>query len=63
MKAELELLRLNTGRESMVSTFVTRSSSYLFKYGGYIGAYLIVAGYDSNGPHLCQVTANGLLIN
>ena len=44
----------------MVSTLVARASQHLFKYGGNIGAYLIVAGFDCNGPHLCQVTANGL---
>lgn len=53
-------MRLNTGRLPMVSTFVSRATQELFKYGGHIGAYLIVAGFDANGAHLCQVTANGL---
>jgi len=60
MAAELKLLRLNSGRESTVSTFLARTSSLLFKYGGNIGAHLIIAGFDSKGPHLCQLSANGL---
>jgi 20S proteasome subunit beta 2 len=59
LSAELELLRMNTGRESKVSTLVSRASAHLFRYGGNIGAYLIIAGFDSEGPHLCQVAANG----
>lgn len=57
--AELELLRLNTGRESKVSTFVNRLSSYLFRYGGGIGANIITAGHDSDGPHLAMISAGG----
>ena len=60
MQAQLELNRLNTGRQPTVSTFVTKTVSEVFKYGGNIGAYLIVAGFDSTGAHLCQVTASGL---
>ena len=60
LSAELELLRMNTGRESKVATLVSRASAHLFRYGGQIGAYLIVAGFDSEGPHLCQISANGL---
>ena len=32
MASQLELLRLNTGRQSRVSTAVTRLTTYLHKY-------------------------------
>ena len=59
LSAELELMRLNTGRESKISTLVCKSTNHLFKHGGQIGAYLIVAGFDDLGPHLVKVMANG----
>ena len=31
----------------------------LYKYQGYLGAYLIVGGYDVLGPHLCMISAEG----
>ena len=48
----MELMRRNTGRETKVSTVVCRAQNKLFKYGGYLGANFIIAGYDSNGAHL-----------
>lgn len=59
LSAELKLQRMNQGRESKVSTMVHRAATHLFRYGGNIGVYLIIAGYDAEGPHLCQVTATG----
>jgi 20S proteasome subunit beta 2 len=59
LSAELELMRLNTNRESKISTLVCKATNHLFKYGGYIGAYLIVAGFDEDGPHLVKIMANG----
>lgn len=59
IEKELTLLRLNTGRQSQMSTVVARLAMYLHRYQGYIGAYLIVGGSDSSGHHLCQIAANG----
>jgi 20S proteasome subunit beta 2 len=38
---------------------MTMLKQYLFRYQGYIGAYLVVAGVDSTGPHLFMVYAHG----
>ena len=59
VSAELELQRLNTGRETLVNTFLTRLQMHLFRYGGALGVYNIIAGYDAHGPHLCRVSATG----
>lgn len=59
LSAELELLELDTGRKTEFKTLVSRVSSDLFRYGGYIGCYYIFGGYDSEGSHLVQVSANG----
>ena len=52
MSSELELHRLNTKTESRLSMVEARLSSKLFKYGGNIGAALIVGGVDVTGPQL-----------
>ena len=57
LRAQMDLMRRNTGRETLVSTVVCRAQNELFRYGGYIGAYMIFAGFDVNGPHLVQVSA------
>ena len=59
VSAELELLRMNTGRESKVSMMVNKVSTHTFKYGGNLGAYLIIAGFDEDGPHLVMAQGNG----
>lgn len=59
IEKELTLLRLNTGRQSRMSTVVARLTMYLHKYMGHLGAYLIVGGVDATGAHLCQISANG----
>lgn len=59
LSAELKLLRMNYDRESRVSTLVARAATHLFRHGGQIGVYLIIAGFDAQGPHLCQVSATG----
>lgn len=30
---------------------------------GYIGAYLLIGGFDSTGPHLYDLSANGTSMN
>ena len=42
-----------------MSTILSKSVHHLHRYGGYIGAYLIVGGYDCTGPQLACVSANG----
>jgi len=59
MSRDLELHTLNTGSEVRVITAVTRMVNHLFRYGGHIGAYLIVGGNDITGSHLCYVSADG----
>ena len=31
----------------------------LFRYGGHIGAYLIMGGFDVKGPHVVYIHAGG----
>jgi 20S proteasome subunit beta 2 len=57
MSSNLELQRLNSGRQTRVSSFVVSTSKMLYRYQGHLGAYLIVGGYDILGPHLCMVSA------
>ena len=59
MSSNLELQRLNSGRQTRVSSFVTATSKMLYRYQGHLGAYLIVGGYDILGPHLCMISAEG----
>ena len=59
MAAELEMMRLNTGKESRVSTTYTRLANQLVRYGGYIGAHLIIGGVDITGTYLVQLGADG----
>jgi len=50
IKRELELHRLNTGSESRVQMAIHRVASHVFRYGGHVGVYLIMAGFDPKGP-------------
>jgi 20S proteasome subunit beta 2 len=59
MSSNLELQRLNHGRETRVSSFVTMTSKTLYRYQGHLGAHLIVGGYDVLGPHLCMISGGG----
>merc|ERR1712070_765517 len=61
MEAELEMMRLNTGRPSKVCHAYTRLSNDLVRYGGYIGANLIIGGVDADGRHLVTVDPTGLV--
>ena len=59
IRRELELHRLNTGTQSRVAMAVTRLQEHLFRYGGHIGAALIIGGYDIKGPHLVSISPGG----
>ena len=57
MSSNLELQRLNSGRQTRVSAYITSTASLLYRYQGNLGAYLIVGGYDVLGPHLVMLSA------
>lgn len=59
MSSNLELHSLSTGRKPRVVTCMTMLKQHLFRYQGYIGAYLVVAGVDPTGAHLFTVHAHG----
>lgn len=59
ISSQLELHRLCTDRKVPVIASVTLLKQYLFRYHGYIGAALIVGGYDLNGPSLYTIHPHG----
>ncbi|KAF2862156.1 proteasome core particle subunit beta 2 [Piedraia hortae CBS 480.64] len=59
ISSNLELHSLSTGRKPRVVTAMTMLKQHLFRYQGYIGAYLVVAGCDPTGSHLFSVHAHG----
>ncbi|KAF2267616.1 N-terminal nucleophile aminohydrolase [Lojkania enalia] len=59
ISSNLELHALSTGRKPRVVTCMTMLKQHLFRYQGYIGAYLVVAGVDPTGAHLFTVHAHG----
>jgi 20S proteasome subunit beta 2 len=59
ISSQLELLRLQTGRQTRVVTALTQLKRLLFKYQGHVGAYLVLGGVDVRGPHLHTIWAGG----
>lgn len=59
LASQLELLRFNTGRQSRISTAVTRLTTYLHRYQGHIGAALILGGFDVKGAQLVMISPYG----
>lgn len=60
MSSRLALHAYRTRRQPRVSTAVTMLKSHLFGYQGYIGAFLVLGGYDTvNGPQLYSIMAGG----
>jgi len=59
ISANLKLHELNTGRKARVIAALRTAKQHLFKYMGYVGAYLILGGVDFYGPHLYSVHAHG----
>jgi len=57
--SQLELHRLNTGRQVPVCTGNRIVKQMLFRYQGYVGTYLIMGGVDKYGPHLYEIAAHG----
>ncbi|KAL4739630.1 nucleophile aminohydrolase [Aspergillus similis] len=59
ISSNIELHSLSTGRAPRVITCMTMLKQHLFRYQGYIGAYLVVAGVDPTGIGLYTVHAHG----
>jgi 20S proteasome subunit beta 2 len=60
MSSRLALHSYRSDRQPRVSTAVTMLKSHLFGYQGYIGAFLVLGGFDSvNGPQLYSIMAGG----
>lgn len=59
LSSQLELHRLNTGRQVPVVAANRIAKQLLFRYQGYIGTYLIMGGVDKTGPHLYEIAAHG----
>eukprot|EP00731_Ephydatia_muelleri_P024863 Em0016g1134a len=59
ISSQLELHRLSTGRKLRVTTALQLLKQYLYRYQGYIGAYLVLGGVDITGPQLFTVHAHG----
>ncbi|KAK8889223.1 hypothetical protein M9Y10_033969 [Tritrichomonas musculus] len=59
ISSKLRLFTMNTGMQPRVYQCAQILAARLFKYMGYIGAYLIVAGVDFQGPSAYTIYANG----
>jgi 20S proteasome subunit beta 2 len=59
IKRELEMHRLNTHSQNRVQMAAHRLVNHVVRYGGNIGTYLIIGGYDVKGPQLIEVSADG----
>jgi|GEM_PF-136779 len=59
ISSQLELLRLNTKRESRVVTAMTMLKRHLFNYQGQVSAALVLGGVDCTGPHLYTIYPHG----
>lgn len=59
MRANIELHRLSTGKQPRVATVLSRLSSLLFQYQGYIGCALVLGGVDVTGAHLYKIHPHG----
>mmetsp|Transcript_5551 Transcript_5551/g.7820 ORF Transcript_5551/g.7820 Transcript_5551/m.7820 type:complete len:287 (-) Transcript_5551:17-877(-) len=59
ISSQLELLRLNTGKDSRVVTAMTLLKRHLFNYQGHVSAALVLGGVDVTGPHLYTVYPHG----
>lgn len=57
--SQLELHRLNTGRQVRAVAANRLLRQYLFRYQGYISAALVLGGMDVNGPYLGTIAPHG----
>ncbi|XP_045101778.1 proteasome subunit beta type-7-like [Portunus trituberculatus] len=59
MASQLELHRLNTGRQVPVIAANTMLKQMLFRYQGYVGAALVLGGVDKYGSHIYSIHPHG----
>jgi 20S proteasome subunit beta 2 len=59
ISSQLELHRLNSGRQVRVIAANRLLRQYLFRYQGHVSAALIVGGVDINGPYLSSIAPHG----
>merc|ERR1711915_1104773 len=59
MASQLELHRLNTGRQVPVVAANRMLKQMLFRYQGYIGAALVLGGVDKYGSHIYSIHPHG----
>jgi len=59
VSSNLKLQELNTGRKARVIAALRIGKQHLFRYQGYVGAYLVIGGVDHYGPHLYSCHAHG----
>lgn len=55
----MQLHELNTSSRPRVVAALTMLKQYLFRYQGYVGAALVLGGYDKDGPQLFTVAPHG----
>lgn len=59
LEQNMEFQEMEMGQETRVVSVLTQAKRKLFRYQGYVGAYLIIAGIDSTGPNLFTCYAHG----
>ena len=59
ISSQLELLRMQSGRQSRVVGAMTQLKRRLFRYQGHISAALVLGGVDSTGAHLYTIYPHG----
>jgi len=59
VSSQLELHRLNTGRQVRTVAANRLLRQYLFRYQGYVSAALVLGGIDVNGPYLGTIAPHG----
>lgn len=59
VSSQLELHRLNTGRQVRNVAANRLLRQYLFRYQGHISAALVLGGIDVNGPYLGTIAPHG----
>ncbi|RNA29868.1 proteasome subunit beta type-7 [Brachionus plicatilis] len=57
--SQLELHRLNSGRQVRVVSANRLLRQYLFRYQGHVSAALVLGGVDINGPYLGSIHPHG----
>lgn len=59
VSSNLELHRLNSGRQVRVVTANRLLRQYLFRYQGHVSAALVLGGVDVTGPYLSSIAPHG----